>query len=560
MEDAIPPTERSQRSPASNHGLRALLLGYDEDEQRLVTSALQGGGTNPCIDSADSVAALRAALAAHSWDVLLTAGNDKSLPVEQSVRIVREYDPAVPVLLVARKIGPVAAAAAARAGIDSFVDRDDLGHLLPAIRREMRSAEQERRRRHLEKEQRTTTQISSLLARAGRELIAPLDFGLLLDHLCNLLCDALACSSSQVFLLDRTAGVFTAQASRGGHRNQSEVISILSLPEESLASIVARLGVGEVLQVRSSDGDSPLPSLLRQWFGAQRALVAALRRGSEVFGFLTACSETAQEPVPATHVPVLRGIARMASLSLENARLADELARANQLKSEFVATMSHELRTPLNVIIGFNDLLLEGEFGALASDQLDVLRRVDRSAHELLDLINATLDLSRLEAGQSPLDVAEVPFSALLHELRRETPPLQPRKPEVRIAWVIPADLPAIRTDALKVRVILKNLISNALKFTEQGTVTIEAQEVDQGVEVSVTDTGVGIPHESLPRIFEPFQSGVATSETGMGLGLYVVRRLVNELGGTIDVRSQPGVGSTFRVFLRPELKRNEEP
>jgi signal transduction histidine kinase len=212
--------------------------------------------------------------------------------------------------------------------------------------------------------------------------------------------------------------------------------------------------------------------------------------------------------------------------------------------------MSHELRTPLNVIIGFNDLLLEDEFGPLGHEQADVLRRVDRSARELLDLINATLDLSRLESGQLPLDIGDVSVRELLQELRRETAPLHTRKPDLQLDWVIPSDLPTIRTDAMKVRVILKNLLANALKFTDDGSVVVRARKHEKGVEVSVTDTGIGIPPEAMPEIFEPFRSGAVSSKTGIGLGLYIVRRLLAELGGSIKAQSVPGEGSTFRVCI----------
>jgi signal transduction histidine kinase len=288
--------------------------------------------------------------------------------------------------------------------------------------------------------------------------------------------------------------------------------------------------------------------------------VVGLRHGSDVFGFLAGCYEKEPHRSLNTEVRILHGVGRMASLALENARLADELARANRLKSEFVATMSHELRTPLNVIIGFTDLLLEDEFGRLSEEQTDVLRRVDRSAHELLDLINATLDLSRLEAGQLPLDVGDVSFPALLEDLRRETTPLRAGKPDLRLDWLVAPDLPIIRSDALKVRVVLKNLLVNALKFTERGRVFVRADACQGGVEVSITDTGIGIPSEALQLIFEPFRSGAPTTNTGIGLGLYIVRRLLAELGGTIEVQSEPGTGSTFRVYFPPHLERSAAP
>jgi signal transduction histidine kinase len=398
------------------------------------------------------------------------------------------------------------------------------------------------------------------LVRAGRELIAPLDSHVLLDRLYGLLRDLLASTSSHVFLFDPSSDSFTVRASGGERTRESGAAAPLSLPRPSLPPVLERLAGDEVILVDGTDGDdSVLPELLRAGFGATYSLVAGLRHGSDVFGIVAVCYEDDVHRVPDTRVRILHGVGRMASLALENARLADELARANRVKSEFVATMSHELRTPLNVIIGFTDLLLEDEFGRLSEEQADVLRRVDRSAHELLDLINATLDLSRLEAGQLPIDVGDVSISTLLQDLRRETTPLRAGKPDLRLDWLIAPDLPTIRSDALKVRVVLKNLLINALKFTERGRIVVRARASPGGVEVSITDTGIGIPSESMQVIFEPFRSGAATTSTGIGLGLYIVRRLLAELGGTIEVQSEPGSGSTFRVCLPRTFDRSSE-
>jgi signal transduction histidine kinase len=540
----------SHQPTASDNCLRVLLLGQDADDRRLLFAALQADQGRALIDSVANLDELRAALVSRPWDVLLTGPDQPSLTVEQSMRVVRQCDADLPVLLVAPRIGPSAAAAAVRTGVSDFIACDDLAKLLPAIRREMESADEERGRRCREVERRNATAISAALVKAGRELVVPLDAKVLLDRLCNLLRDLLTASSAQAFMFDAGADVFTVRASCGGHRSRHEVDSILAVPRASLVATLARLRNDEVVCLSSTDTDSVLSNLLGQWFGARRSLVAALSRGSDVFGILTACFESDESDLPIPHVPILRGISRLASLALDNARLADELARANQVKSEFVATMSHELRTPLNVIIGFNDLLLEDEFGILGQEQADVLRRVDRSAHELLDLINATLDLSRLESGQLPLDVGDVSVRGLLQELRRETAPLHTRKPDLQLDWVIPTDLPTIRTDAMKVRVILKNLLANALKFTDDGRVVVRAREHEKGIEVTVTDTGIGIPPETMQVIFEPFRSGAASSKTGIGLGLYIVRRLLAELGGSIEAQSAPGKGSTFRVCI----------
>lgn len=232
--------------------------------------------------------------------------------------------------------------------------------------------------------------------------------------------------------------------------------------------------------------------------------------------------------------------------------LLEELRAANRLKSDFVATMSHELRTPLNVILGYHDLLQEQAFGALGEEQASVLRRMRQSAAELLELINATLDVSRLESGRVEVEKQRFAISDLIAQVNAETRELQ-SKAGVRVEWRVAPDLPTVHSDPAKLKIVVKNLLSNALKFTEAGSVVLTADARDRGVEIEVADTGVGIAPDALPIIFEPFRQideSPTRSQGGVGLGLYIVRRLVDILGATLAVDSEPGRGTTFRVWV----------
>jgi signal transduction histidine kinase len=278
----------------------------------------------------------------------------------------------------------------------------------------------------------------------------------------------------------------------------------------------------------------------------------ALRRGDDLIGIHCACYRGRQERFAPQQERIAQGIAQLASMALANARLVEELGRANRLRSEFVSTMSHELRTPLNVICGYNELLLDGAFGKVTPEQAEPLRRVGKSAQELLDLINATLDMSRLESGRLPVHLQDVWVADLMREIEGEIQCI-PAKPGLRFAWHVPAQLPYLTTDRLKLKMILKNLIANAVKFTEKGSVLVAVERDDGHLEFSVADTGIGIAPEVQPVIFEAFRqadSSLTRRYGGVGLGLYIVRRLLDMLGGSVSVESEVGRGSTFRVRL----------
>jgi signal transduction histidine kinase len=243
---------------------------------------------------------------------------------------------------------------------------------------------------------------------------------------------------------------------------------------------------------------------------------------------------------------------KVAERTDELRRLYDEAQAANRLKSEFIATMSHELRTPLNTIVGYTDLLLDGEYGSLSADQLRTLRIIARHQLELGELINATLDLSRLEAGKVALEFSDVDLTDLLQLLESDARSWW-ANPDVQFIWNIAPDLPRLHTDRAKLKTVLRNLVGNAAKFTERGSITVEARAVPGGVEIVVADTGVGIPKDKQELIFEPFRqvdSSTTRRYRGVGLGLYIVRRLLMMMGGEVALQSDVGRGSTFRIRL----------
>jgi signal transduction histidine kinase len=234
-------------------------------------------------------------------------------------------------------------------------------------------------------------------------------------------------------------------------------------------------------------------------------------------------------------------------MALENAFLVEEARRASQLKTEFVSTMSHELRTPLSVIIGYTDMLVDDP---VYEERASILAKIRASSVELLEMIQTTLDLNRLEAGNDLPHFERLSVHALLDELAGEFAAL-PRHEGVAVRWE-PAAL-AVRSDRRKLRIVLKNLVGNALKFTPRGEVVVRCAVIDGTCAITVQDSGVGIAPEQLPVIFDMFRQGDssdARSYGGVGLGLYIVRRLLTQLGGEVAVTSQRGYGTTFTATV----------
>lgn len=226
--------------------------------------------------------------------------------------------------------------------------------------------------------------------------------------------------------------------------------------------------------------------------------------------------------------------------------------QANEMKSRFLANMSHELRTPLNSIINFTRILSSGMRGPVNEGQIDYLNRVQASGEHLLGLINDILDLSKIEAGRMTLHLEPCNLENLLKGVMSTATGLIKDKPIILQQEIAP-DLPTIQIDATRIRQVLLNLLSNAAKFTDKGTITLQAIFQHPTIIIRVTDTGIGIPADKLESIFDEFRQvddGSARSYEGTGLGLAICKRLVQMHHGHLSVESTPGLGSTFSFTL----------
>ncbi|HEU4880814.1 MAG TPA: ATP-binding protein, partial [Longimicrobium sp.] len=236
-------------------------------------------------------------------------------------------------------------------------------------------------------------------------------------------------------------------------------------------------------------------------------------------------------------------------------RRSRELQIALSARNRFYAAMSHELRTPINAVMGYNDLLLAEVYGELNEQQELAVERSQRAARHLRELVNDVLDISRLETGRPEVLAEEVRAADLVEELFESLGPLaEGTRTELRL--IRHGDVPVIRTDPRRLRQILMNLISNAIKFGAGSPVWVHLSDGrDGGMVIEVTDGGPGIPDEDQARIWDEFvQLGrgdnLASSREGTGLGLPISRRLAAVLGGALDLSSAVGVGTTFRLTL----------
>jgi signal transduction histidine kinase len=239
--------------------------------------------------------------------------------------------------------------------------------------------------------------------------------------------------------------------------------------------------------------------------------------------------------------------------------LLQQAQSADRAKGRFLATMSHELRTPLTALAGYGELLADQVIGPMSDPQLDILERMRSVTNHLSAMIEEILAFTSLEEGRETVRPSEFLAEDLVRSALASVEPMAEQK---RIALNQRLGTSSVRmtSDIDKARQILVNLLGNAIKFTDGGSVTVRLRKASTSVRLEVQDTGIGIPAEELPRLFRPFaqvDTGLTRRHGGTGLGLYISRRLATLLGGHIEVASEPGVGSTFSVVLPLEWQPN---
>jgi signal transduction histidine kinase len=397
------------------------------------------------------------------------------------------------------------------------------------------------------------------LFEVGQAVGGTLDLQRVLDTVVARASDLAGADGGAVYEYDPVAGAFALRAS---YRMPEELVAAvrerpIRLGETVVGRPAAERAPVQYADVLAEEADDRTRAILER-AGYRAVLAVPLLREHEVVGTLVVRRKTPGAFDPDT-VALVQTFATQSALAIQNARLFQELAdksrqleEASRHKSEFLANVSHELRTPLNAVIGFTEVLLERYFGEINAKQEEYLRDVLSSGQHLLSLINDILDLSKVEAGRMELEVSTFDLGPVLEAslvMVRE----RASRAGVALSLVGAADVGVIEADERKVKQVLFNLLTNAVKFTpEGGRVEVGARRVDGRVEVAVADTGVGIAPEEQGRVFEEFGQarGASGQSEGTGLGLTLCRRFVELHGGWIGLASEVGRGSTFTVSL----------
>jgi len=536
--------------------LRLLHVEDSADDGELVAAELERAGYQLVYERVETRLAMMNALAQQPWDVVIA---DFDLPHFSGLAALTLLQVAgldLPFLIVSGAIGEETAVAAMKAGAHDYIMKGNLARLVPAIERELREADVRRQQRQAEEALRQEARVSGALVHVGKELVSSLDTPVLLERLCQVTAEVLECELSHTLLWKAEDEAFVVAATYGYLPEQRETLQLLRFPNTMVTDRLQHLDTDGLVELGGDPQrtDSLVASLFAA-YGLTVALYIPLQRGTEVIGYQAAAFRQRTEPFSPQQRHIARGIAQLASVALVNAQLFEATERANRLKAEFVATMSHELRTPLNIIMGFQQLLLDGQFGSLTAEQAEALQHASKAATDLLALVQSVLDLSRLESGRAQLDIETISLPELVDEVVREAQ-LNRAKPQLDISFTVAEPARFLTTDRRKLRMVLKNLVDNAMKFTDRGQVTVAAAALDGGVEIAVSDTGCGIDPALRDVIFEPFRQGepfLTRHHDGVGLGLYLVRRLLDLLGGSVAVESEPGRGATFRVLVPGE-------
>jgi signal transduction histidine kinase len=377
------------------------------------------------------------------------------------------------------------------------------------------------------------------------------------------------CDADKATIARQQGGVFFRMEAYGVSPEFVEYARTVPVEPERGTAIGRALLERKVIHIPDVQADPEYNWAEAQRFGSFRTNlgVPMLRDGVPIGAFGLTRSEV--RPFTDKQIELVTTFADQAVIAIENVRLFDEiqdksrqLAEASQHKSQFLANMSHELRTPLNAILGYTELILDSIYGDVPEKARAVLDRIQRNGRHLLGVINDVLDLSKIEAGQFVLSLADYSLKNVVETVYTAVEQLAKEK---KLAFTIDVapDLPGGHGDERRLTQVLLNLAGNAIKFTDQGEVAIKASAANGSFEVAVRDTGPGISAADQAKLFQEFQQAdnlITRKKGGTGLGLAISKRIIEMHGGRIWIDSVVGQGSTFSFMLPVMVKQQAKP
>jgi signal transduction histidine kinase len=539
-----------------------LIVEDCEEDARLVLRELRRGGFAPKFERVDTAETMTAALAGHKWDLIISDYTMPEFSGLAALTILKGSGLDLPFIIVSGAIGEDVAVAAMKAGAHDYLMKGNFQRLVPSIERELREVEVRYQRRQAEMKVKQNVARLQALHEIDRAITSTLDLRAVLNVLLEKVDIVLPYFATTVSLFNKETGELEPVACR--NVNESEWKAMERNGLQGLTKIVLHNRIP--MPVSSSEID---PRSTASDFARKEGLVSYLGipliakdEALGLIGFYTRERHSFADD----EVEFLITLAGQAAIAIHNARLYEqikkqmvELEKSNKVKDDFLSVVSHELRTPLNVIMGYTGLVKDGSLGDINPDQEKALGKVLTHANEQLRMVNSILTATSLEAERGGVRYREVSLRNFLDELKADY--AVPLEKELALFWEFPYDLPVVKTDHAKLKQILENLLNNAIKFTETGHITVTARYIPDAnvVEFKVSDTGVGIPNEKLPIIFDMFRQ-LDSSDTrqyeGVGLGLFIVRMFTEMLGGQVEVESDLGKGSTFTITIPAEYSR----
>lgn len=519
--------------------IRLLIADDSKDDIDLILLRLRKGGYETDYLHVETADEMRAALRDQQWDLIICDYSMPDFDGLSALKIVKEQNPDIPFILISGNIGEELAVKAMKSGASDYLMKDNLQRLVPAVERELKEAKDRKMRREAIKER---NKLQALIQESLNEIYLFDAKTLRFSYLNSAALQNLGFSQDEI--LEKSTTDIKPNLSR------AEYDKLVSPLKNGTREKI----VYETEHQRKDGSRYPIKIHLQ-----------LIEQDDELYYTAIGFDQTDREKD-----------ARQIQIQKER---AEEHALSSRYKSEFLANMSHELRTPLNSIILLSKLLTDKGRDNLTPEQLEYVNVIHNSGNGLLELINEVLDLSKIEAGEMEFTLEPVDLNHLFRDLKGLFKPIAEEKGLELILKKKNSAPSRLLSDKLRIEQILKNLLSNAFKFTEKGNIEIYLYKPNRRelraaslsgehyAAIRVKDTGVGIPEEKRDLIFESFRQADGSTQRnygGTGLGLTISRELSNILGGEITLQSEEGVGSTFTVFLPTDsttsLKRHDIP